>query len=485
MRLTGEDIAALIKFSHKDILSYSMLIDKAYECTWFHILIAETLQRAIKNLKKKKKTRIILAIPPRCGKSYLASSLFPSWALGNYPDIRFILSTYGAELSEKMGAKTRDVMQSKKYKQIFRDTRLRKDTKSKAHFMTTKGGSYTAVGIGGAITGIGADVIVVDDPFKSRNEAESKTYQELVWEYYRSTLYSRLEGYGVIIVIMQRWNNNDLVARLKEQQEKDEKAGVAEYDQWEIINFPAIAVCDEPFRKEGDPLWKSKFPLPVLENIKQNVGTIAWNSQYQQDPIYSEDQEFKENMFKYYEEDEIKGKNLKYYTIVDPAISQKKEADNTVVLTIAKDLNGPNIYRIREDAGHFTPTQTVNLVFKHQHEYHSEVHIETIAYQQALKFMIEEEQVNKQSYFTVNEVKSHMNKEVRVRGLIPLYERGIIYHKHTDQAYEEELLTFPRGRRDDRIDVMATGVSQALDNTRRNQQARQFKIKWLGYGRKK
>lgn len=455
-----------------------MLMDKTYESTWFHQVIANTLTRAISNLKKKKKTRIILAIPPRCGKSYLASILFPSWALGNYPDMRFILSTYGADLSEKMGSKTRDMMNDAKYQRMFPQTQLRKDTKSKSHFMTTKGGAYTAVGIGGAITGIGSDVIIVDDPFKSRQEAESPTYQKLVWEYYRSTLYSRLEGYGVIIVIMQRWNDNDLVAKLLEEQGKE--GG----DQWEVINFPAIAIEDEKYRKEGEPLWESKFPIPVLDNIKQNVGTIAWNSQYQQDPIWAEDQDFKENMFKEYEEEELKGRNLRYYTICDPAISQKRSADNTVVLTVAKDLNSPNIYRIREDAGHFTPTQTVELIFKHQSQYNSEVFIETVAWQQALKYMIEEEQIGRQKYFTINEVRTNTNKEVRIKGLLPFYERGVIFHRHTDQAYEEELLKFPRGKRDDRIDAMAIAIN-SLDHTRKTAENRQFKIKWLGYGRKK
>ena len=875
MNLTGTDIANLIKFSKKDLLSYAQLIDKNYEWTWFHQVIAYSMERVIKNIQQKKKSRIILALPPRCGKSYLASILFPSWALGCNPSLRFILSTYGAELSEKMGSKTRDVMTSEKYKQIFPKTRLRKDTKSKSHFMTTEGGSYTSTGIGGAITGIGADCltpdtiiltekgeltiehlyhlqdrpkvlsynhetnktewkrieatreilhttkrlyqiqtkngrritctadhriftnrgyieakdltigdtiliqrsesydgsscvegdtisvvqelhntssvydiqvegnhnffannilvhncIIIDDPFKSREEAESKTYQDLVWEYYRSTLYSRLEGYGAIIVIMQRWNNNDLIARLLDEQKTN--GG----DEWEIINFPAIAICDEEYREEGQPLWESKFPLPVLENIRQNVGTLAWNctpketpilmsdwsykkiseinvgdevigftreigqgtsgklinvkvqnvfskkskvcdlkmksgrtvrcttdhrwytgrgptekephrkmyesakigkklmfitdpnfecseqdkknwaylagivdgegsvkrgvvdisqsltvnslicekiertvkelnltysrqiierekytpqlriviskakevypklmnigdsakrnqmiemimnhsskyirerdeildikeseneedvyaietesgnyvawgyassnSQYQQDPIWAEDQEFKEDMFKYFEEEELKGRNLRYYTICDPAISQKREADNTVVLTIAKDLNGPNIYRIREDAGHFTPSQTVDLIFKHTTDYRSDAYIEVVGYQQALKFSIEEEQRKKQKYFSVHEVRTRTNKEVRIRGLIPLYERGVIFHRHIDGKYEEELITFPRGRRDDRIDAMAIGLS-VMDNTLRSVEERIFKPHWVGYGKK-
>jgi hypothetical protein len=424
--LNGRRTAALVKFAQQDLLTFAQLMNPEYEATWFHNLIARKLEESIEKIRNKEKVRLILAIPPRCGKTYLASTLLPAWSLGKYPTMKFILSTYGADLSEKIGAQTRSLMTEDKYRQIFTKTRLRKDTKSKSHFMTTEGGSYTSVGVGGALTGIGADCLIADDLTKSREEAESKAYQDMVWDYFRSTLYSRLEGYGGIIVIMQRWSNKDLVARLLEKSKE-------EGEEWEVINFPAIAVENEQYRKEGEPLWESKFPIPVLQNIKENVGSIAWNSQYQQDPIWAENQEFKEHMFKTFEEEDLKKRNLRYYTICDPAISQKREADNTVVLTIAKDQNGPNIYRIREDAGHYTPSQTMDLIFKHQNEFHSDVYLETVAYQQALKFMIEEEQIARQKYFTVHEVKTKTNKEVRIRGLLPLYERGVIFHRHTDK----------------------------------------------------
>lgn len=456
--LSGEDFTSLLKFSRKDFLTYCQLIDPKYEATWFHERIAGIAEKILTNLKNGRKSRIILAIPPRCGKTYTASILFPTWAMGRRPDLKFILSTYGADLSEKIGAQTRDILTSKEYSYIFPRTKLREDTQSKSHFMTSEKGAYTAVGLGGAVTGTGADIIIVDDLIKSREEAESPSYQRQAWDYYRSTLYSRLEGYGAVVVIMQRWNQNDLVARLLEEEAKLKESG-EEYDDWEVITFPAIAVEDEYgvdgeiIRKEGEPLWESKFPVPILNNIKNNVGAIAWNSQYQQNPIAAEDQEFKEEMFRQYDADEIKDKQFMYYTVCDPAISQKREADNTVVLTIAKERNSPNIYRVKETAGHFTPSQTMDIIFQHQEEFRSDVYIETVAYQQALKYAVEEEQMKRGKYFVVKEVKTRTNKDVRIRGLLPLYERGVIYHKHTDKPYEDELITFPRGRRDDRCPI--------------------------------
>lgn len=477
----------MVQEARNDLLTCSQLLDKNYHASWFHERIASILERALENVIKRKKTRIILTIPPRMGKTQLASINFPAWALGRYPELKFILSSYGADLSEKIGMKTRDLIASEKYQAIFPGVSLRQDSKAKAKWMTNQGGEFLAVGVGSAVTGSGGDIILIDDPHKDRAEAESALQRDNVWEYYRSTLYSRLEGSGAVIVIMQRWHTDDLVGRLKEEMERLKAAGES-YDEWEVINFPAIAEEDEYIdgkivRKKGEALWPRKFPLEVLDNIRQTQGVYNWASQYQQDPILAETQEFKIGMFKYYEPDTLKNKRLRYYTFVDPAISQKKEGDNTVVLTIAKEIDQPFFYRIREDAGHFTPTQTVELIFKHHDQYKSDVFLEVVAYQMALKFSLEEEQRRKGRYFSINEVKTNLNKEVKIRGLLPLYENGVIFHLKSDTEYEKELLQFPRGKHDDRIDCMSFLLDN-VQNTARGQFAKQFKPRWLGYGKR-
>lgn len=467
------------------LINFCEIINPKFETVWFHSLIAKKLQTALEQVKNKEKARIILTLPPRHGKTQLASIYFPAWALGKFPDLKFIFATYGAELAEKKGLDTRDVINSDGYQAIFPGINLRPDVKAKAKWMTNKGGSYTAVGMGGGITGVGGDIILIDDLIKSREEAESDSISESAWEYYRSTLYSRLEGYGAVVVIMQRWNQKDLVARLLEDEKRRKEAGEVT-ENWEVINFPAIAEEDEYVeeklvRKEGEPLWPSKFPLKVLDNIQQTQGIYNFNSQYQQDPIASEMQEFKEKYFKYYTDEEIKYKYFRYYTLVDPAISQKKSADNTVVLTVAKEINGPNWYRIREDSGHFTPSQTVDLIFMHQQEYKSDVFVETVQYQAALKYAIQEEQRKRQKYFILREIKTQSNKETRIRGLLPLYEAGVIWHRKGDTDYERELLTFPRGRHDDRCDAMSFIL--LTEDHSGGQYAKQFKKTFTGYFR--
>ena len=196
----------LMEAARHDLLTFCQVTKHGYESTWFHEIIAYKLEDALARAMRGEKVRIILTIPPRHGKSELASIRFPAFAIGKYPNIEFILSTYGADLSETMGMKTRDVISGEAYQAIFPGVELRADQKSKAKWMTNKGGTFTAVGIGGAVTGIGAKVILIDDAHKSREEAESATIRETVWQYYRDTLYSRLEGFGAIIIIMQRWH---------------------------------------------------------------------------------------------------------------------------------------------------------------------------------------------------------------------------------------------------------------------------------------
>ena len=461
------------------------MLDPKFESVWFHEFIAEKLEEAIEKVQHKKKVRIILSVPPRSGKSTLAAQYFPAWVLGKHPEIQFILSTYGAELAEKMGMKTRDIISSEAYQAIFPGIELRPDQKAKAKWQTKQKGSYTAVGQGAAITGIGAEIILLDDPHKDRAEAESAHTRESVWEYFNSTLYSRLEGYGAVIVIMQRWHTDDLVGRLLEQQEQLKGAGEP-YDEWEVINFPAIAEEDEMFhgkivRKKGDALWESKFPLEVLNNIRAK-SLYNWSSQYQQDPILAENQEFKESMFKYFNEEDIAGKYLRYTTTVDPA-GFKKKSDDNVILTVGKEVNGPNWYIVSIISGRMNPTQVIDAIFMEQNKYRSEVFIEGVAYQSTLKWHVEERQRKDKRYFIVNEIKPRGAKEDRVRSLLALYNIGVLHHRRSHVELESQLLKFPRGKKDDLPDCLAMQLEAVTNSS--GSSAKQYKPKWQGYARKK
>lgn len=160
-------------------------------------------------------------MPPRHGKSQLSSIYFPAWFLGRNPEKEIITTSYSGELAKKFGGETRDLISDRQYQTVF-NVRLKEDSQAKTLWHTEQGGSYTAVGRGGTITGRGADILLIDDPFANREEAESKTIRDSVYDWYTSTAYTRLEKGAAIVIIMTRWHTDDLVGRLLEK-EKDGK----------------------------------------------------------------------------------------------------------------------------------------------------------------------------------------------------------------------------------------------------------------------
>lgn len=487
----------LAKLGREKFRAFAQLINKKYEVATIHKIFADMINRIEETINTPGAVlNLIVAVPPRHGKTHTFVELAGPYFMGKYPGLEFIFATHTGKFAEKTGSKIRDTLNSGQYKAIMPDAMLRKDEKSKSSMKLENGSSFLGVGVGSKlVTGSGGNILIADDLFGSRADAESKTSRDNAWEYFRDTLGSRLQPYQakdpytnetikygkVKIVIMQRWHEDDVVGRLLDEQAENEvKSPDGEFERWEVINFEAIASEDqyyngELFRKAGEALWKEVFPVRALEQIKAK-SLYAWASQYQQDPILSELQVYKKDMFKYYDpdSDDFRNKKFDYYTLVDPAVSQDDDADNTVVLTVAKERDSYDIYRIREDAGHFTPTQTVDLIFKHYQEYNSRVTVEAIQYQKALVFAIEEEQSKRGVYFKVHETK-RSNKEERIGvGLLSLYERGVVYHRKGmfDTEYELELLKFPRGKRDDRADCM----SFCLDALKKTETSNKAKV---------
>jgi len=399
--------------------------------------------------------------------SQLASIYFPAWYLGRNPDKEIITCSYSGDLAVDFGGKTRDVIDDPQYQGIF-DLKLKQDSKSKNKWQTNNGGSYTSVGIGGAITGRGANILIIDDPLKNREEAESKVIRDKVWSWYTSTAYTRLEKDASVIVIMTRWHMDDLVGRLLEADKKDE---------WHRVTFPAIALEDTKYREKGKALWPDKYDLDTLADTKEVIGVYDWHALYQQQPIAAETQEFKPNWFKYYEDKDLEAKDLYIYVTVDLAISDKETADNTSIQVVGKGPTRPEWYKLEEMTGKLNPGEVIDYLFHLKNKYGyklMKVGIETVAYQKALLFFLEEEMRKRQVYFDIVELKAKGAKEIRIRGLVPLYKMGLIYHRRTDLALEEELLTFPAGKHDDRIDALAY-MLQVMTQTKKHRGAKQYK----------
>lgn len=274
-----------------------------YKVNWHHRIIANYIDRWI---KKELPTRnLMLLLPPRTGKSELFSRNTPARILGLNPNANVIATSYSAELASKMNRSVQDIICSDSYRSLYPETTLegkhanRKPGDDRRYMRNASDfeivgyrGAYRSAGVGGGITGMGGDYILVDDPIKNLQEANSQVYREHVWGWWGSTVYTRREGDGCFGLIQTRWHVDDLSGRLLKQAKDDPDA-----EQWTVVRFPMIA--DENLdpldpRKPGDPLWPEKFPLDLCKRIKASVGTRIWNALYQQTPTDDETAVFKE-----------------------------------------------------------------------------------------------------------------------------------------------------------------------------------------------
>lgn len=439
---------------------YCIAIDKNYQLEWFHEEIANKLEDGYKRLCSGEDVRLMIFMPPRHGKSDETTQKFTSWALGKDPTLPIMVSSYSDELATDFGQKTRDIMQSPEYQSMF-DTKLRADAKAKGRWLTEGGGSYSAVGVGGALTGRGFKIGLIDDPFKNREEADSETIRESRHKWYQSTFSTREEGNSMIIFILTRWHEDDLAGRVLKESEEAKKNGEP-YEKWEIIEYKAIATEDEPHRKEGEALWPEKFPLSKLLSKKAVMGSYEFSALYQQTPIDEENRKFKQVWFKYKPYEQIQQKDTYNVMTIDPRGKDDiKVGKDYIGITInLVDLEGNwNIisYRVKLSA-----SGLIDLIFTNWQRYSlHKIGIEDNQFTQGLKTSWEEQSLVR-GIFPYIELLKHggTQKELRIEALVPRYERGSIYHLTiggTNQCedLEEELKLFPKASNDDASDSVA------------------------------
>ena len=238
-----------------------------------HKMMADMFDRVAKGELK----RIIINMPPRHTKSEFASHYLPAWFLGNYPDKKVIQTAHTAELSVGFGRKVRNLVNSNEFKKVFPDVSLQADSKAAGRWNTNKGGEYFAIGVGGAVTGKGADLLIIDDPHSEQEgaSADPAVFQK-TFEWYTSGPRQRLQPNGAIVVVMTRWHQKDLTGRVVESSLK--RTGS---DQWEVMELPAIL-------PSGRPLWEAYWKLEELEALKAELPISKWSAQYQQDPTSEE-----------------------------------------------------------------------------------------------------------------------------------------------------------------------------------------------------
>ncbi|MCC6419952.1 MAG: hypothetical protein IT429_17085 [Gemmataceae bacterium] len=235
------------------------------------------LNRKLLDVAAGRCRRLVISMPPRHGKSELTSRYFPAWFLGSYPDRRVILTSYEANFAAGWGRKARDVLGATGH--LFGVKVSGASSAADRWEIEGREGGMVTAGVGGPITGRGADVLIVDDPVKNAEEARSPTQREKAWDWFKSTAYTRLEPNGSVILIMTRWHRDDLAGRLLSQ--------AADLDgyRWEVISLPALATESDPLgRQPGEALWPQRYPAERLEATRKDIEAFWWAALYQQDP---------------------------------------------------------------------------------------------------------------------------------------------------------------------------------------------------------
>lgn len=439
---------------------YCIAVDKKYQLEWFHNVIAHKLEGGYKRLKDGHNVRLMFFMPPRHGKSDECTQKFPSWVLGKDPSLPIMTASYSDELATDFGQQTRDIMYSPEYKCMF-DTRLRADTKAKGKWKTDEGGGYTAVGVGGALTGRGFKIGIVDDPFKNREEANSEIVRESRYKWYQSTFYTRQEGASMIIFILTRWHDDDLAGRVLRDSAVAKAKGLP-HDDWEIVEFKAIATEDDEYRKEGEALWPAKFPLEQLQTIKSSIGSYEFSSLYQQHPVDEENRKFKQAWFKARDYADVRSRQTYNVMTIDPRGKKDVQLGKDYVGYTVNFVDGENKWSIISSREKLSATQLIDLMFTNWQRYSlHKIGIEDNQFTQGLMVMIEEEMRLRGIYMTIELLKhGGTQKELRIEALVPRYEHGGIYHitmngQNTCEILEEELKLFPAAANDDAGDSLA------------------------------
>jgi predicted phage terminase large subunit-like protein len=417
------------------------------KCVWpdfiegaHHRVIAQKFN----DLANKKINRLIVNMPPRHTKSEFASFLLPAWMVGRNPKLKIIQATHTGELAVRFGRKAKTLIDSDEYSKIF-ETRLREDSQAAGRWETAQGGEYFAAGVGGAITGRGADLLIIDDPH-SEQDAMSLNAFDNAYEWYTSGPRQRLQPGGQIVLVMTRWSKKDLTGILLKNQ-KEVKG-----DQWEVVEFPAI--IDE------QPVWPEYWKLDELEKVKVTLPVAKWNAQWMQKPTSEEGAIIKREWWQIWDKDE-----LPYVDYViqsyDTAFLKKETADYSAITTWG-------VFYLNDDS---KPNLILMDSIKERYEFPElrRVALDQYNYWKPDMVIVEQKasgtplthELRQMDIPVMTFTPSRGNdKHVRVNTCAPLFEAGLIWAPDMKFAEEvvEECAAFPHGDHDDLVDSMTMAV---------------------------
>ena len=415
-----------------------------------HEIMADAFERVASGKLK----RLIINMPPRHTKSEFASYLFPAWFLGRYPQKKIIQTAHTAELSVGFGRKVRNLIQTEDFKNVFPDVTLSTDSKAAGRWNTNKGGEYFAIGVGGAVTGKGADVLVIDDPH-SEQEATVGDYNpevyDKVYEWYTSGPRQRLQPGGAIILVMTRWSKRDLTGQILKNYTEREGSG-----EWEVIQLPAIM-------PSGEALWEEFWKKEELESLKAELPVSKWNAQYQQDPTSEEGALIKREWWQEWTKSDLPPCDSIIQSW-DTAFLKTQRADYSACTTWG-------VFHNPDDDGILRPNLILIDAFKEKLEFPE---LKRAAYDKYWEFepdmmIVEAKAAGSPLIFELRAMgipvteftpSRGQDKIARVNAVTDLFASSVVWHPPTRWAEEviEECASFPSGDHDDYVD----STTQAL-----------------------
>jgi len=411
-----------------------------------HQIMADAFERVARGELK----RLIINMPPRHTKSEFASYLLPAWFLGKFPHKKIIQTAHTSELSTGFGRKVRNLVASEPYGKIF-NLKLSSDSKAAGRWNTDKGGDYFAIGVGGAVTGKGADLLIIDDPHSEQEAKQNNpAVFDQVYEWYTSGPRQRLQPNGAIIIVMTRWAKRDLTGQILK------KSGNDGVDNWEVIEFPAIL-------PSGTPLWPAFWSKAELEAIKAEIPVSKWEAQYQQNPTGNEGAIIKRDQWRIWEE---KRPPMCDYIIQswDTAFEKNNRADYSACTTWG-------VFEHPDQQGNDKTNIILLDAFKARMEF-PELKAKAMDLYKEYEpdmLIVEKRAAGAPLIYEMRQMGIPLSeytpgkgndKVARVNSIADLFASGVVWCPETRWAEEvmDELASFPNGEHDDLVD----SSSQAL-----------------------
>lgn len=442
------------ELARRRLLPFIQEFKIGYMAGWVHKDICQRLEAFSEAVVKGESPRLMLFMPPRSGKSEIISRNFPAWHLGKNPEHEIIACSYAASLANSFSRKVRDILRDPAYHSMF-DTRLDKESQAVENWLTNAGGGYVSAGVGGSIVGKGAHVLLIDDPTKGRDEAKSESVQESIRDWYTGSAYTRLTSGGGVLIIMQRWAEDDLAGWLLSNDE--ENGGL---ENWQVVRYPAIAEEDEDYRNAGEALHPERYDTTAFKRIRATLGERDWHALFQQNPLPDTGDFFKKNMFTMVSSAEVPLlEDLKVYAAWDLAVGKKEVNDFSVGVYVGVD-DRAKIWVLHVEKCKIDTLELVDTILDLHERYNPSVTgMEHGQISMSIGPFMDVRCQEREIYPYFEPLKPGRNdKEARANNIRGRMQQSMVLFPKGNMDVAElisECLKFPNGKHDDAVDALS------------------------------